>query len=227
MTSPRPIPRALAPLGLSLAAVCLADSAGQGGCLYLDNAESAKFSQCAEDPLHLAAQPAIRAAIGALSLSKVPIAFIGCKEAPFFTRLGRDALTRSYEIVYPIMQVPAETYVPPVTHEVAHVFQSELAGGMANLFLTTRSLQRELGADFLTGVVFKNASRVDGATFQTTVALMALYREKDENAHGTPVQRNAAFRSGAYLKFSEFDRDFKRANQEFQDNRYALIAANP
>ncbi len=212
---------------VAVTAIWSANAAGEDGCLYADNVESTSFSGCSNDPLHLGSQPAVLASIKAFALNGVPVSFIGCREAPFLTRPGKDPFSRSYEILYPLGQKSVESYLPPITHELAHVFQSELAGGIAKLRLETISLQRELGADFLAGVIFKNASNVEAVKFQTTVALMSLYRELDENAHGTPVQRNAAFRSGVYLKFSDFDRDLKKANDEFQQNRYATIALRP
>ncbi len=212
---------------LAATLICCSNAVGDDGCLYADNVESTSFSGCADDPLHLASQPAVLASIKALGLSGVPLTLIGCREAPFLTRPGKSPYARSYEILYPLGQKSIESYFSPITHELAHVFQSELAGGIGKLTLETRSLQRELGADFLTGVLFKNASNIAAIQFQMTVALMSLYRELDENAHGTPVQRNSAFRQGVYLKFSDFGKDFRKANDEFQENRYGSIASRP
>lgn len=200
--------------------------AASEGCLFANSNGGAGTEGCSNDPLKLASRPAVIEARRALGLQKTPISFIGCQVASFSTKQGTGPTTRSYVIHYPILAAQSDDYIAPLTHELSHVLQSELAGGLGKFIEThPSSKQRELAADFLTGVVFGRASFRSNQRFQTNLELIGKFREFSANAHGTPAQRVAAFRMGVYLDFQAVGNDLGNANTEFLENRYANITS--
>jgi len=194
------------------------------GCLYANGDGIDATEGCAKDPLQLASLMALQRARVALSLQETEIRLIGCKMGSFKTSQGSHPTKRSYLIYYPILDGPVAAYVAPLTHELSHVFQMERAGGLGKFIADyPDSKRRELGADFLTGVVFKNASFQANQDFQTNLDLIGKFREMRKNAHGTPAQRASAFRIGVYLDYGAFGNSMDKANTEFQENRYATL----
>lgn len=214
----------LAALALSVAAT--GAPADKSGCLFSKSAGTMRSEGCSDDPLKLASRPALIKAREFLKIDNVKIQFIGCKDTVFRTEPGTSARGRAYTIYYPILGTSIDDYTGPLTHELAHVFQAQAAGGIGKLKeVMPASSRRELGADFLTGVVFAQASKQSNLRFQTNLDLSGLFNEPTVDAHGTPAQRGDAFRMGRYLKFQEVGNDVGSAHIEFQENRYATITS--
>ena len=195
------------------------------GCLFANTRESFRKESCATDPIGLAKNPLILKTIAELSLTKTAIKFVGCATASFATAMGPPRISsRSYVIYYPILSgVAIGDYIAPLTHELSHVFQMESVGGYGKLVQSTTSKRRELGADFIAGILFSKLLNGESSYFLNNLNLIGRYREMDSSAHGTPSQRAAAFRNGQILPFGEFDNDMVKAYAEFQENRYGSI----
>jgi hypothetical protein len=119
-------------------------------------------------------------------------------------------------------------FLAPFTHELAHVLQIEMAGGLKPLQDSLESKRIELGADFLTGIVFSYALKEAGLReFQRNLSLIGLYRDSSSNAHGSPGQRTFAFRRGVFFNFANIGMNVPRAIQEFQEIIYGEIVALP
>lgn len=202
----------------------------KSGCLYAFTAgdDDTPISPCdAVDSRGLANDPDVRKTIRALGLDGQKIRFRGCTNTPFFA--AQEAAGTGHGMRY-VINYPSElqeTYIAPITHELAHVLQMEMAGGLVPLREEFESRRVELGADFLTGIIFKQAlSHVNLNTFQTNLAVIGKYRERDDRAHGTPEQRTGAFRSGVFMQFDDINRDMRKANLHFQRNVYGRVIAD-
>ena len=194
-------------------------------CLFSSTPNVPRPQKCSvDDPLSLAQERNIQEVISAFGLTTVHIKFKGCEFAEFAT--GPTAATQTFVITYPLIENRSEaTYLAPITHELAHVFQIVNAGSYASL--RQISIKRiELGADFLTGVIFANfLKNVDINKFQHNLNLIGLYNDIPETAHGTPEERIGAFRRGVHLPFENFSRQFRNVNKEFQDNVFGEITS--
>ncbi|MFO1219648.1 MAG: hypothetical protein U1E89_14875 [Burkholderiaceae bacterium] len=126
------------------------------------------------------------------------------------------------------MSYPLEAggrYLAPIVHELAHVMQMRIAGGLAALRASgLDSRQIELGADFLAGFVFSEALRhVDIDEFQNNLSLIGSYYERTDEAHGTPAQRVSAFRIGAVRAPPYHEFDVQTASRYFGANDYTRV----
>lgn len=182
---------------------------------------------CAEsDPLKLASHPDIRKAMDVLGLPPHIVRFQGCEKMRFsvMQEQAKDG-SRRYLIRYP--SNVGEAVIAPMTHELAHVFQSEMAGGLIaarKLFASSKRI--ELGADFLAGIVFAQAlPHLPYKQFQHNIELTGLYVEPNHIAHGTPSDRTTAFRRGAFFKFDGFVKDVRTANTHFRENLYGELTS--
>jgi hypothetical protein len=177
---------------------------------------------CNDDPMHLREQQEIRIAIDALEISAVPFTFKGCRKAPF--QVSPDTLVGTEYVVYYELTNASSTadYLAPVIHELSHVFQLKLAGGM-NALTTKYSRDRiELEADFLTGIVLANYLRdVPTAAFQSNLNLVGRYRETKPQ-YGTPERRVAAFRRGLF--FPDAKKGMTVAHLKFQGDIFGEIS---
>jgi hypothetical protein len=197
------------------------------GCLFSETDGTDFAEGCSADPLKLKDLSEIRQTLNGLKIDPGIVEFIGCHKASFSTRQAPNPTMRAYIIRYPILQgSDAVDYIAPLTHELSHVFQIEDFNGMAKLKSQLESKRRELGADYISGIVFKNYSEVGKIHFQSNMSLIGRYRETPASAHGTPSERNQAFRRGVYIKFDEFKSDLKQAHTFFQDNIYGEISKN-
>jgi hypothetical protein len=198
------------------------------GCLFVTSGSSATRSGCSGDRLHLANQATTKHAIEAYGVSSLIIKFVGCDSVDFQTeQLDDDGTTNEYHIYYPVLKdrLPA-AYTAPLIHELAHVYQLESAGSYQNLIDQLKIKRIELGADFLTGVIFKLlGSEVDLDEFQHNVNVGGKYYESDADAHGTPEQRMAAFRYGYTQHDEHFGSNVNRANSVFQADIYGEVIA--
>lgn len=184
--------------------------------------DAAPVAVCADaDPLNLASDPDIRKVMKALGVDSGKVRFKGCPGLRFSAESMVMGSGRQYVITYPVDA--AGTYLAPVTHELAHVLQMEIAGGLTAL-RQTPSKKIELGADFLTGIVFSRELPKAGLDeFQNNLSLSGKYVELEVGAHGRPDQRAAAFRTGAYWKCDAGKCDMRSLLDKFNWDLYAPI----
>jgi hypothetical protein len=201
------------------------------GCLYAVSVgpNATPILPCEDkDPLDLSNNLNILNIINALGLNRASIKFKGCRNHPFLVRdygIGPSG-GRQYTIYYPDdPQVVDERYIAPITHELAHVWQMEVAGGINALEKEIPQSKRvELGADHLMGYIYAKILRhMKINEFQNNMSLIGAYVELDEEAHGTPSQRTNAFRRGVFLPSDRSKRDIRIVNDDFQANGYADI----
>lgn len=187
-------------------------------CLYgmVVGGKAIKPAVCNDDPIGLMDDSDIQALLGAFNIPPSELGFEGCEAGKFSTKQVGERFLIQYPLGDEI------SYIAPIAHELAHVWQSRNAGSMAMLMAENLASikQIELGADFLTGIVFKESEAFTKNMFQTSLSLSGRYVEKDAEAHGTPAQRISAFRYGYFAPPFENLRD---ANEEFQANIYGKL----
>lgn len=219
------VQRLFAGLIIASTATLASSAISTGGCFYADSGPKLPESGCGGDVLGLSRQPAIARVLAIYSLAGVRVDFIGCKVTDFSTgRFGPTSKTRYYEIHYRLLEAEdPQIYLAPITHELSHVVQLEMAGGDSRLRAMYEIRRIELAADFLTGMVFKrlgeNAAQLNG--FQQNLQLVGKYRESKEEEHGTPEEREKAFRFGYFSPLSA--PDWASIHQTFQDNVYGSV----
>lgn len=221
----RPRRRRFLPALLACLALAVADGGAQ--CLYGKTpgtpGADPQAAACTnrEDPAGLGNDPDIRKVISALGLQDVRIRFSGCAHGLFATEATGLASAPSYRISYPLLpaQGPAGSrgnaagspagppvrtagrhpYLAPVTHELAHVLQLRQKGDRNALLTGRQILSVELAADFIAGIAFRRIEALDSLnSFQQNIALVGLYRDRSDDAHGTWEQRTWAFRRGVF-----------------------------
>ncbi|GAB3359215.1 hypothetical protein GCM10027430_30780 [Lysobacter tyrosinilyticus] len=172
------------------------------------------------DPLKLSRSEQVRQVMDYLSIEPSAVRFNGCKGALYAADIDPASGSRpGYLITYPA-EID-DRYLAPITHELAHVMQMQIAGGKDALRQARSPLKIELGADFVTGIVFREKlSQRPWGEFQNNIKLTGLYRERAYDAHGTPAQRSAAFRFGLHFPFSEDVPDVRIASSYFMDVMY-------
>jgi len=177
------------------------------------------------DPLNLANSADIHTVIKRMGLDPDKLHFKGCKNLRFSAAPDETAKNgeQRYLVTYP--SETSDSYLAPITHELAHVLQMEIEVNSAEHLLKEYGSKRvELGADFLTGIVFSSSlENNDINEFQHNLMLIGLYREMEEDAHGSPAQRTAAFRFGYFLKNTEVKSNINMAFRYFLDNLYGQI----
>lgn len=197
------------------------------GCLYgvTVGHEETPVTPCDDaDPLNIAKDPYIDKVMKLLSIKPGKVRFKGCKGLRFSATPDGMAKEgdRRYLITYPIEV--AQSYIAPISHELAHVLQMEMAGGLDPLRKTFSSMRVELGADFLAGVIFSSSlQNININQFQHNLELMGLYVELEADAHGTPAQRTSAFRWGVHLNFDTMNQDIRKVSDDFQANIYGKV----
>ena len=197
-------------------------------CFFDNNLNtSVKREGCRPDPLKLLQLNDLKVAMDVLHVPKDRLEFEGCTQTRFTTSPPAAAIPGhgKYKIYYPVVGRSDEDYVGPIIHELAHVYQLESIGSSSKLLDKYSMLQIELGADYMTGIVAGHY--LQGArpkVFQDNLELVGLYREDDSGAHGTPNQRNAAFRLGYFLPSSKFGSQIAQAYQEYDDDGFPFLA---
>jgi hypothetical protein len=173
------------------------------------------------DPLSIGKNAEVRKVMEAFSIAPGMVVFRGCSRFPFSTAVDGSAPDR-YLITYPLEAT--DSYLAPITHELAHVVQMRMYGGLEPLHEQLKSsLRIELGADYLAGLAYSRVlNNVSQDTFQHNLSLIGLYREASFNRHGTPAQRTGAFRYGL-IDLMKADKSVERASQNFQANLYVQI----
>jgi hypothetical protein len=182
------------------------------------------------DPLAVSKNADVAKVMQALNIRSNSVLFRGCNDGRFSTSeeplTGSPMATPRYAITYPTG--PSTGLLAPITHELAHVLQIRVAGGLTPLQESLDSKHIELEADFLTGIVFSFALRDAGLSeFQHNLALMGRYVDSPTDAHGSPVERTSAFRRGVFFDFARVGMDFSRASAYFQANIYGELVAIP
>jgi hypothetical protein len=227
--------RALRKSGLTLVAALLsigatADAAGEfsTGCLYATTVDKKPIplTSCADaDPLELGKNVDVRKAMTALRIPFDRVRFKGCTRQPFAVYLDATGIGNAYVVTYASEQ--RATFLAPVLHELAHVLQMEAAGGPTQLRDQVKLSKRiELGADYLTGVLFaRNLPDAPLKLFEQNLLLTGLYYEQNDRAHGTPTERKNAFRFGTFAKPEEIDGDLRQVSANFQRNIYGEVVA--
>ena len=166
------------------------------------------------DPENLAANPHIKRAIAALGLERESIVFAGCEGGRFKTDdVSPVSSEHEFKISYPTFpdfkldstsSNQISPYVAPITHELSHVFQIKRSGSIEALKEKNKIIEIELAADFISGVVFAKTQNIANINaYQQSLALVGLYQESMDDAHGTWAQRVTAFRYGAFYDSSK------------------------
>jgi len=198
-------------------------------CLFAADASArVEGEDCRPDPLNLAATPHLEAAMAAFGIQPSQVVLIGCAQASFrIGRPNRSPAGLTYRITYPIMaNRPLQSYVAPLVHELAHAFQLSEDGSIPGVRARRENSSErvELGADYLSGVVFRRAlAEINRGAFQLNSNLIGSYRTDTADLHGSPEERTAAFRTGYYQDSAPAD--LRVAEQSFQDDSFGRIRA--
>lgn len=197
----------------------------QEDCLFAANVPFSSGGHCAPDPEEVGRLPAVSVAMGAIGVTSSAVEFVACSGAPFSTAVVTSATgVRTYRITYPLDHgLSQATLTAPITHELGHVLQLLPYASVGALKRHYNSLDRiELGADFLSGVIFKNYLHDNNLRdFQNNLALVGDYNASSRLWHGTPAARDAAFRSGFFYNLD--GHSLADAHEEFQRNLYATV----
>jgi hypothetical protein len=196
------------------------------GCLYgvtVGN-DATPVDPCIDaDPFNIGHNANVQKVLHALGIDARIVRFKGCKNQRFSAAPDWAAIAaeRRYIVTYPTES--DRNYLAPITHELAHVLQMEMEGGLSELRQKYSSKRVELGADYLAGLIFSQVLRdTDINQFQHNLSLIGLYVELDADAHGTPSQRVGAFRLG-YINFDAVEPDMRKASRNFQANYYGHV----
>lgn len=178
---------------------------------------------CNKDPLDFVDDRTIRDGEKLLDITPQEITFIGCDDAPFVTFPALGLAHSKFTIYYPTgVQLSHEGYLAPLLHEMGHVFQLKQSGSPAKLRASLDdSIERiEMGADFIAGFGAMRLGLEPNA-FLINLALVGSYDSHDQNSHGRPEDRAAAFRNGYF--YQEKLSTLTDAYADFQDNRFAQL----
>ena len=177
------------------------------------------------DRRNLASNKSVQSAIKAFDLGSVKLRFEGCAAALFHvTPDGADG-THAYIVYYP-SNTEDSALTAPTIHELGHVLQMEMNGG-SSLALRAKydSKRIELGADYLVGVLFARVlTDAKLNAFEQNLLLPGQYMDPPSTAHGTPAQRDAAFRNGVFGNASKSSADYRSLSDYFQGDLYAWVS---
>ena len=166
-------------------------------CLFADPHELSISAECRRDPARLRNEPEILAAVAAVGVTASEVEFWGCGTGSFWTtKLAK------FRITYPVAQGRStDEYLAPLIHELCHVLQISNAGSVSALRASVQNSSEriELGADFLTGVLFRNfLPGLNRGLFQRSSDLLGSYKSDLPRKYGSPANRVAAFRMGYF-----------------------------
>jgi hypothetical protein len=166
--------------------------------LFGESGANALHEGCESDPRGIASHFSVLNILDTLELMDATIRFFGCERTEFKTGMvpGWDPSEDYFVVYYPVApELDERGLLPPILHELGHVYQLKHAGSMQALRAENESLKIEMGADFLAGL----GSRYDGIVrpvdFVASNNLVGLYRETSDQ-HGSPEQRTSAFVAG-------------------------------
>ncbi|SEJ77743.1 hypothetical protein [Pseudomonas sp. NFR16] len=219
-------------------ALCASELSNEGSCLNANSKDSGIDCAGAPDVLDFGRNLKILEAIDALGLKGESITFSGCANGRFSTSdISPKEDQHIFRISYPIYpdasqsshddQGIAELYIPPLTHELSHVFQIKYIGNVHHLTTRMPMPNVELEADFLSGIVFTRTQ--DAATinyYQRNLSLVGLYNDSSTDAHGTWEARVSAFRRGAFLESKVGKVEIAKADDIFQYDVYKELIEN-
>ena len=212
--------------GLLCGMIACASARETEACLFAETPIATRtFADCKLDPLGLAKLEPISVAISALRLQIRDIEFVGCPKALFAT--GHPS---KYRIFYPSTAPKSlEEYVPPLIHELGHVYQlSHFGSTRAALTERYKLIQIELGADYLAGFIAgRYLDNSEMGEFAASLRISGLYRESSSEAHGTPTQRTAAFRFGYFASAGHNSGSIDAAYMDFDDDHIRFLIAHP
>jgi hypothetical protein len=199
----------------------------RSGCLYSTFVGgSTQVGPCSDkDILNVADDLNIKKIMREFSIPNTQVRFVACDNAEFLAQpdLDFEGAERKYIVKY--HKKASNTYLAPITHELAHIMQMEMNGGIDNLWNVYKESKKiELEADYLAGIAFQNTLvNLDINLFQHSLLLMGKFVENFEHAHGTPSQRMAAFRFGNHMEFNSVGGDFKKASRSFRDKEFGHV----
>lgn len=160
------------------------------------------------------------------------IEYVSCVGGKFqVVALDGDGGDLSFELMYPFVNgksgATGVINVAPYVHELAHVYQISRAEGFSNLKDSFCLIRIELGADYLTGIIYKNYLKSDLIKeFQENVELTGSFNVDGEEFHGSPAQRTAAFRYGYMFPFHELNGDIDAAYDYFQSDFFRAFKSS-
>lgn len=153
----------------------------------------APIQACEGDAAAVGSNPKIKAVMSLFGIPHNLVAFKSCPGGRF------AAMPDRARVGHFIVQYPADShanYIAPVAHELGHVFQMRIAGGLEALNTRVNSRKIELGADFLAGLAFnQKLSDMSNQEFEFNLKLLGSYEQKVDD-HGKPDHRTQAFRIG-------------------------------
>jgi hypothetical protein len=167
-------------------------------------------------------------------LSSVKINFAGCKGSIFETQRHKK---QEYTIFYKVvtLRTPADqfNFLLPVMHELGHVLQLELFGGIGKLRKELGPAQIELGADFIAGALYRSRwNAANTSAFDKSMELLGDYGSGNPDDHGRPEDRTAAFQfgfefpltgQGRHIHFGPQAAAFSDAHAKFQADLFGQI----
>jgi hypothetical protein len=195
-------------------------------CLYAITLDDKPVAYCPLlDESKLSDDKRVKHVIKSLGLNAAEISFRSCAGQPYHVSANQQRNENTiFVITYPL---PVDKhYIAAITHELSHVKQIKVAGGMEALqnSYINRSKELELEADYISGVVF--SSDLISFTindFQHGLPLMGRYRELSHEAHGKPEERTSAFRLGLFLVSREGPHTIDDAMKKFREGIYEEI----
>lgn len=211
-------------LFVSLAAgQAVADDDGIPRCLYsfTQGEEKTPIEPCAGDVRRIGVDARVMSVMRMFNIPMETVLFKSCPGGRFSAMPdGKDDGNR-FVVKYP-SNVRSD-YLAPIIHELGHVVQMRSAGSLAALMDGGGIRQIELGADFLAGLAFsKVLSELNYGQFVTNLQLVGSYKlERDD--HGTPEDRQAAFRRGAVRKYPYAELTIVEALNYWNVNEYPLF----
>jgi len=167
-------------------------------CLYAFTSDGKSITACEDhDPLSLKDNPDILKVMRYADIDPQSVYFRGCDQGDFYvSELDNGKSVVNYDASIQIGQLLA-----PVVHELMHVLQIRSANGLVALREQLGSLPLELEADYMAGVIYTRLfSARELKEFEQNLKLTGRYKENAAQAHGTPEQRDVAFRFGVFLR---------------------------
>ena len=209
------------------AALCQSSTTARHDCLFASTVEGNAVPSCDNsDSLSIGKDKNVTLAMAALGIDSKKVRFVSCKGEKFHVMPDQlvDGL-QTYIIYYP--PDARKAFLAPTIHELAHVMQMEAAGDSRALhasFNHEASKHIELGADFMTGVLFKKLfPATQTREFEQNTILFGQYVEDTKNAHGKQSERNAAFLRGFNANLETLGDTARKIHETFQRKIYGQI----
>ena len=204
---------------------------GVDDCLYSSAGNRQRDVGCDNDRLHLGEEKSIALLLKNLGLDDSQVQFRSCDQTNFKVQyLGSTEASTAgtFRVYYPVDDnLEFEDYFGPITHELAHAAQISQSGGYAGFVSEFDSRRRELGADYLAGVMFSAfRGEISTGAFQHSLDLVGSYDDRKVQFYGCPEERTIAFRLGLFSGFSNERADIDRAHRYFQSVEFGTIVCD-